>query len=241
MEKLDKQFKNEKLGLELDIYKDENGKEWFKAQDVSEFLGYRDTNTMTRYLNEPDMHSCTSNWCTAQGNSYQAMFLDEYALYEVILRVTKADANRYEKAREFQRWVFGEVLPEIRKHGAYILADDEKQAYERAIAGYQSTLKRIAQEQAVARDFAEARTKTIDKLNNRVEDAEYNRDELILCCNDLRFIIGKMFVKRNNLEIDVETIPVTRQEEIFNQIALEYPELKDTWYKVIAIMRGEEV
>ena len=240
MEKLDKKFKNEKLGLELDIYED-NGKEWFKAQDISEFLEYIDTRHMTRNLDSMEKHSCLHSMETVQGNKYEAVFLDEYALYEAVLKIRKVDMVRYQKAQAFQDWVFGEVLPEIRKHGAYILADDEKQAYERAIAGYQSTLKRVVQEQAVARDFAEARTRTIDKLNNRVEDAEYNRDELILCCNDLRFIIGKMFAKRNNLNIDVETIPVTRQEEIFNQIALEYPELKDTWYKVISIMRGEEV
>ena len=240
MEKLDKKFKNEKLGLELDIYKDENGKEWFLAKSVSEFLGYRMASDMTRLITFEE-NVVTRNLRIGLNNPNNITLINEMAIYEIVCKITKADANRYEKAREFQRWVFGEVLPEIRKHGAYILADDEKQAYERAIAGYQSTLKRIAQEQAVARDFAEARTRTIDKLNNRVEDAEYNRDELILCCNDLRFIIGKMFAKRNNLNIDVEAIPVTRQEEIFNQIALEYPELKDTWYKVIAIMRGEEV
>lgn len=239
MEKLDKKFKNEKLGLELDIYED-NGKEWFKAQDVSEFLGYRMASDMTRMITfEENATTCILR--TGINNTSTVTMINEMAIYEIVCKITKADANRYEKAREFQRWVFGEVLPEIRKHGAYILANDEKQAYERAIAGYKSTLERIAQEQAIARDFAEARTRTIDKLNTRVEDAEYNRDELILCCNDLRFIIGKMFAKRNNLDIDVETIPVTRQEEIFNQIALDYPELKTTWYKVIAIMRGEEV
>lgn len=240
MEKLDKKFKNEKLGLELDIYKDETGKEWFKAQDVSEFLGYRMASDMTRLITF-DENVTTHIMRTGVNNTSTVAMINEMAIYEIVCKITKADANRYEKAREFQRWVFGEVLPEIRKHGAYILADDEKQAYERAIAGYKSAIERLEAARRVSSEFSAARGRTIDLLNSRVEDAEYNRDELILCCNDLRFIIGKMFVKRNNLDIDVESIPVTRQEEIFDQVALEYPELKDTWYKVIAILRGEEV
>ena len=34
-------FKNVRLGIELDVYV-MKGKEWFKAQDISEYLGYRD-------------------------------------------------------------------------------------------------------------------------------------------------------------------------------------------------------
>lgn len=37
MVKIEKGFKNERLGLELDIYED-NGKEWFKANAIAEFF-----------------------------------------------------------------------------------------------------------------------------------------------------------------------------------------------------------
>ena len=119
MKKLDKIFRNERLGLELDIY-DENGKEWFKAQDISEFFGYDATAQMTRNLNKPELHSCMQTLHTGQGNEYQAMFIDEYALYELTLKITKANPERYKKAQVFQDWVFGELLPELRKHGGYL-------------------------------------------------------------------------------------------------------------------------
>lgn len=119
MRKLDKYFRNERLGLELDIY-EENGKEWFKAQDISEFFGYEATAQMTRNLNKPETHSYMQTLHTAQGNEYQAMFIDEYALYELTLKITKANPERYEKAQVFQDWVFGELLPELRKHGGYL-------------------------------------------------------------------------------------------------------------------------
>lgn len=240
MKKIDKKFKNEKLGLVLDIYED-NSKEWFKAQDIAEFLEYRDTHTMTRYLNEPEMHSYTLNWCTAQGNQYQAMFIDEYALYEVMLRVTKADETRYNKAREFQRWVFGEVLPSIRKDGGYIMADTKEEAYKNAIASYKATLKRIEEQQKVARDFADARSKTIDNLNDIIGDLEYKYNETLLAADELRFIIAKMFGKRNNTVIDIEHMTPGKQQEIFDLISVEYPELRDIWDKIIRVARGEVI
>lgn len=119
MKKLDRYFINERLGLELDIYED-NGKEWFKAQDISTFFGYDATAQMTRNLNKPEMHSYMQTLHTAQGNEYQAMFIDEYALYELTLKITKANPERYEKAQVFQDWVFGELLPELRKNGGYL-------------------------------------------------------------------------------------------------------------------------
>ena len=239
MKKIENKFVNEKLGLMLDVYADENGKEWFKAQDIAEFLEYRDTHTMTRYLNEPEMHSYTLNWCTAQGNQYQAMFIDEYALYEVVLRVTKADAVRYEKAREFQRWVFGEVLPELRKHGAYVMGSTEKEAYENAIAGYKSALQRIAEDQKIAREFADARTKTIDNLNEKIGDLEYKYTEVFMAANDMRFIIGNTFAKANGFDKTLEEMGPVQQEDIFRNAERDMPEFREAWAKIMNIVTAK--
>ena len=112
MEKLDKKFKNEKLGLELDIYED-NGKEWFKAQDISEFLEYIDTRHMTRNLDSMEKHSCLHSMETVQGNKYEAVFLDEYALYEAVLKIRKADITRYNKARALYIWIVNDIIPAL--------------------------------------------------------------------------------------------------------------------------------
>lgn len=51
-------------------------------------------------------------------------FVNEFGLYEVILR------SNSPKAKPFRRWVCSEVIPSIRKHGAYItdevIKDDNK-------------------------------------------------------------------------------------------------------------------
>ena len=49
-----------------------------------------------------------------QGGEQQMVFISEQNLYRVIMRSDKPQAEA------FQDWVCGEVLPSIRKNGAYI-------------------------------------------------------------------------------------------------------------------------
>lgn len=119
MEIIKNGFKNERLGIELDVYIID-GKEWFKAQDISELLNYRDLNNMKRSIEITELNSCTQTLSTVQGNRYGALFINESALYEIIFSITRRDIERYNKAREFQQWVFSEVLPSIRKNNFYI-------------------------------------------------------------------------------------------------------------------------
>ena len=57
------------------------------------------------------------------GGTQQALFVNEDGLYDVILDSRKTEA------RQFRKWITGEVLPTIRKHGAYMTND----ALQRAI------------------------------------------------------------------------------------------------------------
>lgn len=51
------------------------------------------------------------------GREQQALFVNEDGLYDVILDSRKAEA------RQFRKWITSEVLPTIRKHGAYMTDD----------------------------------------------------------------------------------------------------------------------
>lgn len=124
MKIIEKGFKNVRLGVELDVYVID-GKEWFKAQDISEILEYRDTFNMIRNIDFIEENSYTHTMRTAQSNEYLAQFISEIALYECVLKIRNSDVDeikkrRFVKAREFQRWVFGEVLPSLRKNNYYI-------------------------------------------------------------------------------------------------------------------------
>lgn len=116
-------FKNARLGVELDVYVID-GKEWFKAKDVADFIGYKATNDMTKYIFNQDKHLNTINNRTEFGNNSNIVLIDEFGLYECILKVRQTKDGRFEKARNFQKWIFGEVLPSLRKNNSHIDKDN---------------------------------------------------------------------------------------------------------------------
>lgn len=127
-------FKNEKLGLELDVYV-LDGKEWFRALDIAKYLEYRDSERFTRLITFKQNIS-THN--VGSGKiKHNETFVNEYGLYEVLCKITRTSQERYNKAREFQQWVFEEVLPSIRKTGTYVDSTATKEQLDRALAEIQ--------------------------------------------------------------------------------------------------------
>lgn len=92
---------------------------WFVAADVAAALAYRDAGNMMRNLDEDE--GGTQIVSTPSKNQYgdfgtveqEMLVINESGLYSAILRSRKAEAKR------FKKWVTGEVLPAIRKHGRY--------------------------------------------------------------------------------------------------------------------------
>lgn len=46
--------------------------------------------------------------------------ISEAGLYQAILSITKKDINRYNKAKQFRKWITKEVIPTIRKTGGFV-------------------------------------------------------------------------------------------------------------------------
>lgn len=98
------------------------------------------------------------------GNS-STNFIDEPNLYRCIFQ------SRKKEAKAFQDWVFGEVLPSIRKNGGYMVAkqdDTPETIMARAIIVAQDTLKRQKEQIASLQD-------DVKKLT---PDADYTRKVL---------------------------------------------------------------
>lgn len=112
-----------------------NGEEvWFVAKDIADILGYNDTATMTRRLDEDE-----SIHVKLAGMNMLSTIINESGLYSAILGSSKPNA------KIFKKWVTAEVLPAIRKDGGYIatnleMSDDEIMA--RALLVAQSTISR---------------------------------------------------------------------------------------------------
>lgn len=93
-----------------------DGEPWFVGKDIAEILGYSNTNKALKdHVDEEDKRGYRI--VTPLGKQ-TAKVINESGLYSLIL------SSKMPNAKKFKRWVTSEVLPAIRKHGAYMT--DEK-------------------------------------------------------------------------------------------------------------------
>ena len=92
-----------------------DGDPWFVLKDVCEILGLSNPTIVADRLDddEKDIFKTKSDLVLDIPNR-GVTIVNECGLYNVILRSDKPEA------RKFKRWVTHEVLPPIRKHGAYM-------------------------------------------------------------------------------------------------------------------------
>ena len=89
-----------------------NGEPWFVLKDVCEVLGIADHKVTARRLDADEV--CQTPLTDSMGRQQETSIINESGLYNVILRSDKPEA------KPFRKWVTSEVLPSIRKHGAYM-------------------------------------------------------------------------------------------------------------------------
>jgi anti-repressor protein len=106
-------FNNEQFGEVRTV--NENGKVMFCGKDVAVALGYSNTNKALNDHCKKD--GVTNRYLTDNlGREQQAKFITESNLYRLIAH------SKLPAAEKFEHWVFDEVLPSIRRHGAYMTA-----------------------------------------------------------------------------------------------------------------------
>ena len=103
-------FKNEQFGEVRTV--EIEGQPWLVGKDVADILGYVNSrDALAKHVDEDD--KLTSQIATA-GQMRNQTVINESGLYSLIL------TSKLPQAKEFKRWVTSEVLPSIRKHGAYM-------------------------------------------------------------------------------------------------------------------------
>jgi len=110
------------------VIQDDQGEPWFVAADVCRCLKLkmmRNGNpNVTMALEKLGAGEMGLNQIETPGGAQKIKTVSESGLYKLIMRSDKPEA------REFQDWVTREVLPSIRKDGAYVYGepgdDDEK-------------------------------------------------------------------------------------------------------------------
>lgn len=98
-----------------------NGEPYFVGKDVASVLDYKEPNkAIVRHVDSDDRtkYPIIDNL----GRSQDSYLINESGLYSLIL------SSKLPQAKEFKRWVTSEVLPSIRKHGAYMNEQTLEQA-----------------------------------------------------------------------------------------------------------------
>lgn len=106
---------------------------WFIAKDVSDVLGYVDSNAMCKRLDDDETQKVKPADLSGFGDAYirnDLTIINESGLYNAILGSTKPEA------RAFKKWVTSEVLPKLRATGNYSLKVAAPQTYGEALLAH---------------------------------------------------------------------------------------------------------
>lgn len=140
-----------------------DGEPWFVGKDIASKLGYTDTfGALKKHVDGEDKQNC-------QNDSFETprglTIINESGLYSLVL------SSKLPNAKKFKRWVTSEVLPSLRKHGAYFTAEalhkvmsDPRELAKllNTLADEQEKNKRLSEENA----FLSVKAKYYDQILN---------------------------------------------------------------------------
>lgn len=156
------------------------GEPWFVAKDACNILGI-DTNHLREALDDDEITNLRNSEVWNQPGR-APLIISEPGLYKLIMR------SRKPEAKEFQRWVTHEVLPSIRKHGAYMT----QQTLDKALTSPDFLIQlatKLKEEQEKVKEL-EPKAKALDDFTN-IPDALLVRDAAKLLSNDSNIQIGE--------------------------------------------------
>lgn len=123
-----------------------DGEPWFVGKDMAAALGYQNpSKALIDHVDDEDKLNNDSLLSLGQRGGW---LINESGVYSLIF------SSRLESAKKFKHWVTAEVLPTIRKHGAYIAPQVQSpatldaaalQAFTAAIDTLTATVQTLAQ------------------------------------------------------------------------------------------------
>lgn len=131
-------------GASLRTLTDEAGEPWFVAKDVCDILELTNLAVALQSLDDDEKTNLSNSYVWSEPGR-RPLIISEPGLYRLVMR------SRKPEAKEFQRWVTHEVLPQIRKTGGYIPTsetDDDMTILAKAVMIGQRTME--AQKRKIA-------------------------------------------------------------------------------------------
>lgn len=106
-------FENDQFGKVRVIKVDEEP--WFVGKDVAAALGYGQGKSLANAVaNHVDAEDKGVTELMTPGGKQKMTIINESGLYSLVM------SSKLPSAKAFKRWVTSEVLPSIRRHGAYV-------------------------------------------------------------------------------------------------------------------------
>lgn len=138
-------FKSAEFGTVRTI--ERNGEPWFVGKDVAAALGYKDpTKAARERVDEEDRGVAKLD--TPSGEQEMTV-INESGLYSLVL------SSKLPSAKKFKRWVTSEVLPSIRKTGAYAVPKDYPSALRALADAEEQKMNLLAENQRQAQAIAD--------------------------------------------------------------------------------------
>ena len=124
-----------------------NDEPWFVVADIAKVLGASNSRSLAQMVDEEDKGKQSLH------SGSDATIVNESGLYTILLR------SNNPQAKPFRRWVTSEVLPTIRKHGAYNVKvpTTQRELVQLALSANEETNQRI------------------DVIENKIHDIEENK------------------------------------------------------------------
>ena len=149
-------------GCSIRVTLDDQGEPWFVAADACRVLGIVNGRQVTSSFPDDEKGVCSAY---TPGGNQQVTTLSEPGLYRLIF------GSRRPEAESFRRWVIHEVLPSIRKTGAYAVQDLIPKTLPEALRAYAAALEDKAaltskvQELTPKAEFSDAITDSRDGMS----------------------------------------------------------------------------
>ena len=198
-------FSKEEFGEVRTLVEGENI--WFNLNDICRALDLRNPR---KVVNDLPKGVTNSYPLLTNGGLQNITFVNESGLYRTIFK------SRKEKALEFQDWVCSEVIPSIRKHGAYITEDvlkDDKKLNEAIQAIREQYKEKIdfadaflaSEDSAYIAVFADYLTKNGVKMG-RNQLFKWFKDKKVLVMHGDDYFPSARYMKMGLFDLEASTI-----------------------------------
>ena len=168
-----------------------NGTPYFVGKDVAEALGY--SNTQKAIRDHVDSEDKLTERIVLSGQNREVIIINESGVYALVF------GSKLPGAKRFKHWVTSEILPTIRKHGAYMT----EQTLEKALASPDFLIQLATQLKA-----EQEKSRQLEAENKHQAELMQKAAPLVCFANSVKtantsILIGELakILKQNGIDI----------------------------------------